>query len=91
MQGNGKQGATPLVARAALGLLRVCQRLLPYKEDTAEALLKSLQLLLRLSPAAAWDLAQPIAAEVSLSASIRYVRSIQLLELPGLELDCLSP
>ena len=91
MQGNGKQGATPLVARAALGLLRVCQRLLPYKEDTAEALLKSLQLLLRLSPAAAWDLAQPIAAEVSLSPSIRYVRSIQLLALPGLELDCLSP
>lgn len=65
LQGNGKQGATPLVARAALGLLRVCQRLLPYKEDTADALLRSLQLLLRLSPAAAWDLAQPIAAEVA--------------------------
>lgn len=27
-----KRGASPLVARAALGLLRVCQRLLPYKE-----------------------------------------------------------
>ncbi len=52
------------MARAALGLLRVCQRLLPYKEGTADVLLKSLQLLLRLSPAAAWDLAQPIAAEV---------------------------
>lgn len=64
-QGNGKQGATQLVARAALGLLRVCQRLLPYKPDTADALLRSLQLLLRLSPAAAWDLAQPIATEVS--------------------------
>ena len=57
------------MARAALGLLRVCQRVLPYKEDTADALLKSLQLLLRLSPAAAWDLAQPIAAEVSQTAS----------------------
>lgn len=57
------------MARAALGLLRVCQRLLPYKEDTADALLRSLQLLLRLSPAAAWELAQPIATEVSLPSS----------------------
>ena len=55
----------PHVARAALGLLRACQRLLPYKEGTADALLKSLQLLLRLSPAAAWELAQPIATEVT--------------------------
>lgn len=31
-QGEDKRGASPLVARAALGLLRVCQRLLPYKE-----------------------------------------------------------
>ena len=31
-QGGDKRGASPLVARAALGLLRVCQRLLPYKE-----------------------------------------------------------
>ena len=31
---------------------------------TADSLLRSLQLLLRLSPGAAWDLAQPIAAEV---------------------------
>lgn len=30
-QGVDKRGASPLVARAALGLLRVCQRLLPYK------------------------------------------------------------
>ncbi len=30
--GGDKRGASPLVARAALGLLRVCQRLLPYKE-----------------------------------------------------------
>ena len=64
MQGAGKQGATPLVTRAALGLLRVAQRLLPYKEGTGDALLKSLQLLLRLGPGTAWDLAQPIASEV---------------------------
>ena len=75
------------MARAALGLLRVCQRMLPYKEDTADALLKSLQLLLRLSPAAAWDLAQPIAAEVSQPASTAGADTIgsphsQCLETP---------
>ncbi len=30
----------PLVERAVTGLLRICQRLLPYKEDTAETLLR---------------------------------------------------
>lgn len=59
-----RDGRSPLVARAALGLLRVCQRLLPYKEDTAEGLLKSLHLVLRLNPSVAWDLAHRIAAEV---------------------------
>ena len=46
------------------GLLRVCQRLLPYKEDTADALLRSLKLVRGLSPDVAWDLAERIAAEV---------------------------
>lgn len=35
-QGADKRAASPLVARAALGLLRVCQRLLPYKEVSHE-------------------------------------------------------
>ncbi|KAK9918480.1 hypothetical protein WJX75_004379 [Coccomyxa subellipsoidea] len=76
-QGGDKRGASPLVARAALGLLRVCQRLLPYKEMTADSLLRSLQLLLRLSPGAAWDLAQPIAAEVLtlVAGSAAFIRS----------------
>lgn len=30
----------PLVERAVTGLLRICHRLLPYKEDTAETLLR---------------------------------------------------
>jgi hypothetical protein len=60
---NGARGASMLVARAAAGVLRVCQRLLPYRGEAGRALLGSLQLLLRLSPAAAWDLAQPISAE----------------------------
>jgi len=42
----------------------VCQRLLPYKEDTADALLRSLGLVLRLRPSAAWELAQRLATEV---------------------------
>lgn len=63
-------GSSPLVARAALGLLRVCQRLLPYKEDTAEGLLKSLHLVLRLNPSVAWDLASRIAAEVPSSSFV---------------------
>eukprot|EP00249_Psilotum_nudum_P020568 c27761_g1_i1 orf=605-5020(+) len=37
-----------LVEKAVFGLLRICQRLLPYKEDLAEELLRSLQLILKL-------------------------------------------
>ncbi len=51
--------------QAALGLLRVCTRLLPYKYDVAEPLLKSMQLVLRLNSNVAWELAQQIAAEVN--------------------------
>lgn len=42
-----------------------------HLQVTADSLLRSLQLLLRLSPAAAWDLAQPIAAEVCGSQTFR--------------------
>jgi len=52
------------VQRAALGLLRVAGRLLAYREDVADALLASLQLLLRLHPNVAWELAEPIAQQV---------------------------
>lgn len=44
----------------------MCQRLLPCKEVTADSLLRSLHLLLRLGEATAWDLAPAIAAEVGL-------------------------
>lgn len=46
-------------------LPQVCQRLLPYKEDTAEMLLRSLKLIIGLSSGVAWELADRIAAEVS--------------------------
>ncbi|KAL4436787.1 hypothetical protein ABPG75_003926 [Micractinium tetrahymenae] len=66
-----------LVERAVLGLLRICQRLLPYKEDTAETLLRSLKLIIGLSPNVAWELAERIALELLalLKSSAPYVRS----------------
>ena len=62
--------------QATLGLLRICTRLLPYKESSAEALLKSLQLVLRLDPHVAWDLAQQIATELLklVKTSAAYIR-----------------
>jgi len=62
--------------QATLGLLRICTRLLPYKEASAEALLKSLQLVLRLDPHVAWDLAQQIATELLklVKSSAAYIR-----------------
>lgn len=54
----------PLVERAVLGLLRICQRLLPYKEDTADTLLRSLRLVIGLASAVSWELAERIAGEV---------------------------
>ncbi|PRW57821.1 ARF guanine-nucleotide exchange factor GNOM-like [Chlorella sorokiniana] len=67
----------PLVERAVTGLLRICQRLLPYKEDTAETLLRSLKLIIGLSPGVAWEMAEGIAAELLalLRSSAPYVRS----------------
>ena len=57
--------ANPLVDRAVLGLLRVVQRLLPYKqEETAGQLLMSLRLVVGLAPEVAWELAERVAAEV---------------------------
>ena len=66
-----------VLLQAALGLLRVCTRLLPYKESSAEPLLKSLGLLLRLDPAVAWELAAPLSAELlkMVKASAAYIRS----------------
>lgn len=64
MAPEGARSANRLVERATLGLLRVCQRLLPYKADCAPPLLRSLQLILRLKDTVAWELATRLAAEV---------------------------
>lgn len=57
----------PLVRRAVLGLLRVAARLLAAQDDVADALLRSLNLLPRLHPNVAWELAEPIAQQASSS------------------------
>jgi brefeldin A-resistance guanine nucleotide exchange factor 1 len=64
LSAESAEQATPLVERAVAGLFRVSQRLLPYKEDTAEMLLASLQLAVSLPQGAAWSLAEGIATDV---------------------------
>ncbi|KAJ7544085.1 hypothetical protein O6H91_09G064300 [Diphasiastrum complanatum] len=53
-----------LVEKAVFGLLRICQRLLPYKEDLADELLRSLQLILKLDARVADAFCQRITQEV---------------------------
>lgn len=69
--------ANALVERAVMGLFRVCQRLLPYKEDTADMLLGSLRLVVGLAPQVAAALARSIAGELLalVKSSGRFVRT----------------
>ncbi|GLU01877.1 hypothetical protein SLE2022_191580 [Rubroshorea leprosula] len=53
-----------LVEKAVFGLLRICQRLLPYKENLTDELLKSLQLILKLDARVADTYCEPITQEV---------------------------
>ncbi|KAK4393141.1 ARF guanine-nucleotide exchange factor GNOM [Sesamum angolense] len=50
--------------KAVFGLLRICQRLLPYKENLTDELLKSLQLVLKLDARVADAYCEPITQEV---------------------------
>ncbi|KAK4741398.1 hypothetical protein SAY87_024986 [Trapa incisa] len=54
-----------LVEKAVFGLLRICQRLLPYKEDLADELLKSLQLILKLDARVADAYCEQITQEIN--------------------------
>lgn len=54
-----------LVEKAVFGLLRICQRLLPYKENLTDELLKSLQLILKLDARVADAYCEPITQEVT--------------------------
>ena len=61
---KNERDPTMVTQRGVLGLFRICQRLLPYKEDTAEILLDSLTLVLQMPPGSAWALSERIAREV---------------------------
>jgi brefeldin A-resistance guanine nucleotide exchange factor 1 len=57
--------------------MRICQRLLPYKEDTADMLLGSLSLVGEMHPAVVWELAPSISADLItlLSQSAPHIRT----------------
>lgn len=66
-----------LVEKAVFGLLRICQRLLPYKENLADQLLRSLQLVLKLDVRVADAYCEQITQEVSrlVKANATHIRS----------------
>ncbi|GLU09481.1 hypothetical protein SLE2022_334170 [Rubroshorea leprosula] len=66
-----------LVEKAVFGLLRICQRLLPYKENLADELLRSLQLVLKLDARVADAYCEQITQEVSrlVKANANHIRS----------------
>ncbi|GJW13804.1 ARF guanine-nucleotide exchange factor GNOM [Tanacetum coccineum] len=66
-----------LVEKAVFGLMRICQRLLPYKENLADDLLRSLQLVLKLDARVADAYSEQITQEVSrlVKANVSHIRS----------------
>ncbi|KAL6974672.1 hypothetical protein U1Q18_028853 [Sarracenia purpurea var. burkii] len=66
-----------LVEKAVFGLLRICQRLLPYKENLADELLRSLQLVLKLDARVADAYCEQITQEVGrlVKANATHIRS----------------
>ncbi|MCO5591999.1 hypothetical protein L7F22_045992 [Adiantum nelumboides] len=68
---------SPLVEKAVFGLLRICQRLLPYKEELGEELLRSLQVILKLDARVADALCERITQEVKqlVKANARHIKT----------------
>ncbi|XP_061368937.1 ARF guanine-nucleotide exchange factor GNOM-like [Gastrolobium bilobum] len=66
-----------LVEKAVFGLLRICHRLLPYKENITDELLRSLQLVLKLDARVADAYYEQITQEVSslVKANASHIRS----------------
>ncbi|KAK6255969.1 Sec7 domain - like 4 [Theobroma cacao] len=66
-----------LVEKAVFGLLKICQRLLPYKENLTDELLKSMQLILKLDARVADAYCEPITQEVMrlVKANATHIRS----------------
>eukprot|EP00898_Chlorokybus_atmophyticus_P000253 jgi/Chlat1/1228/Chrsp115S01684 len=71
------QAPGPLVEKAVFDLLKVCQRLLPYKAVIADELLRSLQLILKLDAKVADAYAERITAEVLelVRRDVTYIKS----------------
>ena len=65
------------VEKAVFGLLRICHRLLPYKENMTDELLRSLQLVLKLDARVADTYYEQITQEVSnlVKANASHIRS----------------
>ncbi|KAK8710503.1 hypothetical protein V6N13_145823 [Hibiscus sabdariffa] len=65
------------VEKAVFRLLKVCQRLLPYKENIIDELLKSMQLILKLDARVADAYCEPITQEVMhlVKANATHIRS----------------
>lgn len=66
-----------LVEKAVFGLLDICQRLLPYKENLVDDLLRSLQLILKLDARVADAYCKNITQEVTqlLKANATHIKS----------------
>ncbi|KAI3704742.1 hypothetical protein L1987_74969 [Smallanthus sonchifolius] len=66
-----------LVEKAVFGLIRICQRLLPYKENLTDELLKSLQLILKLDARVADAYCEHITQEIMrlVKANARQLKS----------------
>ena len=66
-----------LVEKAVSGLLRICQRLLPYKENLADELLRSLTLILKLDARVADSYCENITKEVTrlVKANASHIKS----------------
>eukprot|EP00271_Cylindrocystis_brebissonii_P001385 TRINITY_DN11653_c0_g1_i1.p1 TRINITY_DN11653_c0_g1~~TRINITY_DN11653_c0_g1_i1.p1 ORF type:complete len:1561 (-),score=232.21 TRINITY_DN11653_c0_g1_i1:253-4377(-) len=78
----------PLVEKAVLGLLRFCQRLLPYKEDLADELLLSLHLLQKLDSKVADALCVRITQEVV--QLLRANHTVHIRSTPAWQAVCLQ-
>ncbi|KAK8553132.1 hypothetical protein V6N13_089347 [Hibiscus sabdariffa] len=66
-----------LVEKAVFGLFKICQRLLPYKENLTNELLKSMHLMLKLNARVAEAYCEPITQEVMrlVQVNARHIRS----------------
>lgn len=66
-----------LVEKAVFGLIKICQRLLPYKENLTDELLRSLQLVLKLDARVADAYCEHITQEVMrlVKANAAHIRS----------------